>query len=344
MNSKPLFSIIVPIYNVEKYLPECLDSILNQTYKEDYEVILINDGSTDNSLNIINNYKKKFKDCLVISRENRGLLYTRVEGVKKSSGEYILFLDSDDYLPKNTLEIYQNQIKVYDYDIIRGNYAKVINGKVENNLDFKNEDIINYDNFFEKYYQILLTSTIFNNVWRQVIKKDIINVEEINTSVSMGEDIEFNQSCYKNANKIRIIPSVLYYYRKNNNSMTKDFSINRLEKNINDLNMVYDTILRNLRKYQNNMLLKLGYSSYLKLMNYYCYMLIDNSKDKVKINIIVDSIIKDKKTTDARVKLKYRDIPFKKTRFLLYLLMNGKKNLYILILRILSTLKVKYNH
>ena len=96
----PLFSIIVPVYNVENYLEECLDSILIQTF-DDYEVIIINDGSTDNSLHLCYQYEKKSEKIKVYTQENQGLAAARNAGVKKSSGQYLIFVDSDDYFSNN---------------------------------------------------------------------------------------------------------------------------------------------------------------------------------------------------------------------------------------------------
>ena len=95
---KPKFSIIVPVYNTEKYLKRCLDSIKSQSFK-DYEVIIVNDGSTDNSSDIISKYPYK-----IINQENLGLSRARNNGVKEASGDYLIFLDSDDYIEKDLLE------------------------------------------------------------------------------------------------------------------------------------------------------------------------------------------------------------------------------------------------
>lgn len=106
------FSIIVPVYNTEKYLERCFDSILNQTYKN-YEVIVVNDGSTDDSLKLI----KKYKDFKCINQKNQGLSVARNNGIKESAGDYLIFLDSDDYIGDKLLEILSK--KINDEDIIR---------------------------------------------------------------------------------------------------------------------------------------------------------------------------------------------------------------------------------
>ena len=99
--NKYKFSIIVPVYNVENYVDKCIKSILNQTYKN-YEVIIINDGSTDNSLNIINKYKNN-KKIKIITQKNKGLSNARNNGMKMATGDYLLFIDSDDYIEDKLL-------------------------------------------------------------------------------------------------------------------------------------------------------------------------------------------------------------------------------------------------
>ncbi|MBR2140366.1 MAG: glycosyltransferase family 2 protein [Phascolarctobacterium sp.] len=100
---KPLFSIVVPVYNVEKYLQRCLDSIVNQTFKN-FECILVNDGSTDGSTEIVNYYAKEYGFLKAIHQSNKGLSAARNKGIENCSGEYILFCDSDDFVEKEMLE------------------------------------------------------------------------------------------------------------------------------------------------------------------------------------------------------------------------------------------------
>ena len=99
---KDLVSIIIPIYNSEQYLKECLNSIIKQTYKK-LEIILVLDGSNDSSKKIAYEYKNMDKRIKIIDRENKGALYSRIEGAKKATGKYITFIDSDDYMPDNAI-------------------------------------------------------------------------------------------------------------------------------------------------------------------------------------------------------------------------------------------------
>ena len=116
-------SIIVPIYNAEEYLPKCIDSLINQTY-QNIEIILLNDGSTDNTQNIIASYKDK--RIIAINKKNTGIADTRNEGIKKSTGEYIMFVDSDDYLELNSIELLIKKLEKDKSDIVMFNYQLII--------------------------------------------------------------------------------------------------------------------------------------------------------------------------------------------------------------------------
>ena len=113
------FSIIVPVYNVEKYLEDCLDSILKQTY-DDFEVIVVNDGSTDNSQKVIDNYAKRDNRIKAFKKKNGGVSDARNYGISKAKGEYFIFVDSDDTINDKLLEKLDKEIKKYDeIDLIK---------------------------------------------------------------------------------------------------------------------------------------------------------------------------------------------------------------------------------
>ena len=120
-------SIIVPVYNVERHLNKCLDSLVNQTLKN-IEIIIVNDGSLDNSQLIINEYSNKYKNIRTFIKKNGGLSDARNYGLKKAKGEYVLFVDSDDYIALDSCERLYNTAKQDDVDVLIGNYIKVDNG------------------------------------------------------------------------------------------------------------------------------------------------------------------------------------------------------------------------
>ena len=120
----PFFSILTPVYKVEKYLNACIDSVLNQTYG-DFELILVDDGSPDNSGKICDDYAQKDSRIKVIHKENGGLISARREAVKHASGEYCVFLDSDDFVENNILEILFAKISEHNCDVVCYGYNKV---------------------------------------------------------------------------------------------------------------------------------------------------------------------------------------------------------------------------
>ena len=114
-------SVVVPVYNVEKYLKECINSIINQTL-EDIEIICVNDGSTDSSLEILNDYAKKDSRIIVINKSNSGYGHTMNMGLNAASGEYIGIIESDDFADKNMFEDLYKLAKEYDADIVKGDW------------------------------------------------------------------------------------------------------------------------------------------------------------------------------------------------------------------------------
>ena len=117
-----MISVIIPVYNVEKYLRDCLNSVIGQTYK-DLEIICINDGSKDNSLSILEEYAKIDKRIIIINKENAGVSAARNDGIEKSAGEYLFCLDSDDYVDKDFFEVFYNNAKTNNSDlVVLGNF------------------------------------------------------------------------------------------------------------------------------------------------------------------------------------------------------------------------------
>ena len=137
----PKVTLIIHVYNSEKYISKCLDSILEQTYK-DYEILIVNDGSKDNSQKIINEYKNKYPEKIIsIEQENKGVSETRNESIKRANGEYIMFIDNDDYLDKDYIETFVNEIEKKDYDIVLGGYRRITEtGKVLKELKLQDKE------------------------------------------------------------------------------------------------------------------------------------------------------------------------------------------------------------
>lgn len=333
-----IFSIIIPVYNTEKYLTQCLKSVLNQKFNQDeYEVIIVNDGSTDNSIKVINKFKNRFKNFKLINRENKGVLFSRIEALKNADGEYILFLDSDDFLPEDCLEKYSKEINNRRYDIIRGNYYMVNKDNIETKfIRYKQRKEIQET---KKMYEGILKSDNYNSVWGEIIKKDIIDTSIIDKSISMGDDVEINQNIYLKANSIKLIKDYVYCYRKNPKSMTNSVSVDRLKSNIIDIEKVYSRLIENVIGLNDKRLIKLSYVRYLYKKHEYNYLLIKNLKDKNIINEIISISFNSRYIIDAKNNVKYKEIFPRKKRLFIYLMLCNKRKMYINILKLISKLK-----
>lgn len=236
-----LISIIIPVYNVEKYLESCLNSIINQTYKN-IEIIVINDGSTDNSLDIIKKYQEQDNRIILIDRENKGVLFTRVEGYKISNGKYITFVDSDDWIEENTIEILYNKCIKYNADVVKCNFSYNDSCEASGNLaNIKGEHFITKDKFEPDFYDMFFKTMNIHTVWAQMFKKELLhnNMEKIDTSISLGDDLEFNVQLYKNINNILFIDDVLYHYRFNPLSITRRLNEKNIKNNIISVTKCY---------------------------------------------------------------------------------------------------------
>lgn len=210
----PLFSIIIPVYKVEKYINKCLDSVLQQTY-DNFECIIIDDGSPDNCGIICDEYAKKDKRIYVIHQENGGLSSARNVGIERSVGDYLLFLDSDDWIEEDTLEVLYKEISKSKPDIIVFGYAEVY-GESKKNCTV--EGVYADEAIKEKF----ISDEWRNFAWNKCfVSKLFYNVRfPIN---QVYEDLFTVPKLINSANKIYIISNVLYNYNQDNvSSITKN--------------------------------------------------------------------------------------------------------------------------
>lgn len=223
MNKQSLISVIIPVYNVEKYLKICLESVVNQTYKN-LEIIIVNDGSTDNSLNIMNKYKSD-KRVKIYSKENGGLSSARNYGIDNSHGEFISFIDSDDYISNDFIEKLYKQIKCDNSDISMCRYIREEN-KFTHTYAAKK---LNSEDALEKILyqddQTLYSVAAWNKLYRKEIFDDIRYPYG-----KYNEDMFIICEVMKKVKQISICDFVGYYYRINANSITQEkFSSKRLD-------------------------------------------------------------------------------------------------------------------
>lgn len=201
------FTFIIPIYNAEKYLEKCIESVLNQTY-HNYEVILVNDGSKDNSFSIIMKYASKDKRIIVINKQNAGVSSARNCALDVATGDYILFVDADDICNINMLDIIKKNIK--NYDMLLFAYEK----------KYKNKSVCIKENKKNEMKE-KIADKIFSNMaysgylWNKVFSSKIIKANQIkfNEKYHFCEDMVFISNYLEHVNSVKYINSVLYSYR-----------------------------------------------------------------------------------------------------------------------------------
>lgn len=211
-------SIIVPVYNAEKYLSQCIESIINQTYKN-LEIILVNDGSKDNSEFICKEYQKKDFRIKLISDINHGVSYARNQGLKDSVGEYVLFVDSDDNINENYVYSLMEKTLEDDYDIVISGYKEFGKEVINVVLSEEKEDLLT--GTLRKDYKFLEMFLI--TPWVKLYKTSIIKKYNIKfpEDFRIGEDQVFNLLYLKYVKKYKFINKPLYnYIRQNNKSLT----------------------------------------------------------------------------------------------------------------------------
>ena len=170
------FSVIIPVYNVEQYLQECIDSIINQTY-QDYEVILVNDGSKDNSGGICDRYAAQNPNKIfVYHKENQGALIARDYGIKKSSGDIVLFVDADDCLRNDALQVLYEKFKEHSCDLILFNYSVSPDYcKGQSRFPFSHLQIFEGSEKTE-IYDLMITTSKLNNLCIKAVKRNIVDI------------------------------------------------------------------------------------------------------------------------------------------------------------------------
>ncbi|WP_445384805.1 glycosyltransferase family 2 protein [Robiginitalea sp. IMCC44478] len=240
-------TIIIPVYNAEKTLERCIESIICQS-KKNTEVILINDGSSDSSAFLCDKYANNYSFISVYHQENKGPSVARNLGIQKAKGKYIGFVDSDDSIAPNYINILQEAIVKYKTEIISFNYSKVTTNKIQK----RNNGLIP-DNYYEGDDIIdLFKRTSFTPflqfVSPRIIKRDLISINQIkfDSEIRFGEDTLFNMRCYFFANSLYNISDSLYFYYDNEGSASSSQDWNSLVSNMrNHFNYRYNFYLTN---------------------------------------------------------------------------------------------------
>lgn len=239
-----LISVIIPIYNSEKYIKKCIESVCKQTYTN-LEIICINDGSKDNSISVLNEFKDS--RIKVFSKDNTGVSDTRNYGVSIANGEFITFLDADDFLDEDYIESLYKIIIETNSELVISGYKEICKGKITQKSIFNNKTESNFDITYPNYLKYYLSTFEFNPCWKQLIKRQLLIENNIlfDKDVKYGEDFLFSIQCYKNSKKTIYIRNYGYNYFKNTDSVMNNIKIDALLKYAKDNKSIYTYLVNN---------------------------------------------------------------------------------------------------
>ncbi|KKI91437.1 glycosyl transferase family 2 [Bacillus sp. SA1-12] len=219
-------SVIIPVYNAEKYIAQCIESLLNQTLKE-CEFIFINDGSKDDSRKIIDYYQKVDNRIMLINQENQGVSIARNKGLRVAKGEYIGFVDADDTIEKNMYKILYTSAKQCDCDIILSNFESEIEGhKAITRYPFPIGVTLVKEYIKQDILPYFLKEDNLNTVCNKIYKNKIIIENNLTfpEKVPLGEDGLFNMSFFSLADKMKYLDYTGYFYREVKGSATRNIA------------------------------------------------------------------------------------------------------------------------
>ena len=295
-------SIIIPVYNTEQYLNQCLDSVISQTF-QDIEIIVVNDGSTDNSLNIIKEYQQKDPRIILVNFcEHKGVSEAKNEGIKNAKGKYIVFVDSDDWVSKEYIKILYDSIIKYNYDIVATNLFFFTKNKyIKNKMpSFCYKEDFSKDINKKK----LLTLNLIWNMVAKIYKKDFIINNNISCVGKIMDDNYFVYNAIVCADNIKFIDETAYFYRTfRENSLT-----------LNKSRLYYLPELFN--KIKNLLVSKTLYQQYKQYFYSQCYLLLASEIERTNLSKQdIEKVcfeIKDELLNEKDIKIKIFDrLPYK---------------------------------
>jgi len=236
-NRDTKISVIVPIYKVASFLSKCIESILNQSFK-DFEVILVNDGSPDESYKICQDYQKKDSRVKIINKVNGGLLSARKAGLENTDSDFIAFVDGDDWVDIDFLASMYRIIELHNVDLVISGFVRAFEGKNEKITPLYKQGIYTGNRLTELLKNMLNTSTFFQHgvstyVWNKLFKREILEkiLFQVPNDITMGEDAAITYSYIPFCSSIGITQSCNYFYRQRVNSMVKSIQSVELERN-----------------------------------------------------------------------------------------------------------------
>ncbi len=218
MSEKPKISVIIPIFNTEKWLNKCIQSIINQTYKN-LEIICVDDGSTDNSRSIVIEFQKRDNRIILISQQNQGVSAARSNGISKATGEYIAFVDSDDYLEEDMYSVLYSMAIEYNADISHCGYMKHKSNNV--NISINGTEKVFFQNNIEALNCLLSCRVFTGSLCSKLYKRSLFDDVECSNNIRVNEDVLLNYFLFKNS-KLAVFKDIcLYHVNEDPNSSSR---------------------------------------------------------------------------------------------------------------------------
>lgn len=269
-------SVIVPVYNTEPYLRECFDSLIAQTYKN-IEIIIVNDGSTDNSIDIINEYANKFSNIKIINQENKGYSGARNTALEYVTGDYVGFVDSDDYIKPDMFEKLLTTAENNDADIVSCSFFRVYENESvaeSNELFFNalNKNQQEHSSTIVSCPELILDDAF---VWNRLYKKELLQSNNIKfpNDIDFGEDTYFHRIALMHANIIEYVTEPLYFYRQNRPGAQTTLKDKRNMAFLTNCEKLYEEAkkleINGLYPYLNHLILSLCSTGYERIDNEY---------------------------------------------------------------------------
>jgi len=326
-------SIIVPIYNTDKFLEDCIKSLINQSYSN-IEIILINDGSTDNSLSICEKYKQIDSRIIVKSIENSGVSIARNIGLNMVTGDYVTFVDSDDWIEPHTIKLALNNISEEDAEIAIWSYFKnyehkevelsLVPGESRRFCNDSDKEILYLKSIYAHYNRTTKTEDVpVGTVMCKLYKVDFIrkNNLKFNPKLIRSEDVIFAINAFKLANKIIYFDESLYHYRINSNSMSFGF------KYISDTETPFNLLVDELNKFKilmnnNKLIQEVIYCRIIQIISWhfsYNYFNMENQNNIFKKRTEMKKLIKQENYASALSKVKLNNLT-KQRRVMVWML------------------------
>ncbi len=334
---KMKISIIIPGYNCENTISKCFESVINQMNGNDIEIIFINDGSTDKTMRVIEKYQESCEFLKVISKKNEGQGVARNVGIENASGDYVMFMDSDDFLENNCLNFIIKELgKNYDFYIFNWNYYNktYVKKNILKEITIEKNEENKIEKFIEDYIYNGSEYSYGSAVWNKVYKLSIIkrnNIKFVSEREYLSEDMIFNLQYMKYINTLEANPLIIYNYVQSNQSFKKKFYKDYFDKYLKMADWLYD--------YDNNEAYKIKVN--LKIFEYLKTILINviyspkNIKLNYKIKMIRRYIQNEYSKRSAEITIKYSN---NKIDYVLSYLVKWK---FSVLIYLLYSIKIK---